>query len=1082
MRIIVSNKLEILARSLAAALDEPLSSPFAGETIVIQSTGMQKWLSLELARHHGICSNYDFPFPNAFIDDVFKAFIAGYQPDLSYNVDVLAWKIMEVIPSLLREDDFQPVGNYLGKNYDQLKLFGLARQIAAVFDQYLIFRPEMILSWEEGIIGSPLERWQALLWRKISQDQGAMHKARLRRLFSRMAEDRPPNRDALPERIAIFGISYLPPYHLDIFHRLSKHIPVSIYYLNPSGEFWADIKSGREINLTLQKYQGGADEVDEDLLHLESGNRLLASLGSVGRDFFRQVCALSTEYEELFDEPEPTSLLTMIQADIYQLADRGREEKKRTEIAVDDESIQIHSCHSPLREVENLHNILLRLIAKDGALQSRNVLVMTPDIEAYASCIEAVFESRLPKIPYSIADRRSFAGNAVAGGFFALLDLIMGRFTAGEVLSLLENEAIAQKFDITASAAELIRRWVAGANIKWGINEKHREEFGLPQFSQNTWLSGINSMLAGLALDGRRRELFDDILPYGEIEGDKTEILGNFLNFWSALLSAKDLLAGRKTLEAWSAILKKVLADFFPDTGNYADQLYKLNEIFNRITREGQVAKMETAVDLKVIKSYLATSSSARVLSSRYLSGGVTFCAMLPMRSIPFDVICLLGMDNEAYPRRDNKPGFDLMEARKLSGDRSLRGEDQYLFLEAILSARKNLIISYVGQNMQDNSALLPSPLVSDLLDYMDGGFISDDGKSASARITRQHHLHEFHPDYFGGQKQLYSYSQDNYRAAQALAGEQKEVQPFIVADLKEAPPPGKAITVGDLIAFYRHPVQYFLEKRLRLQLSRDAEEAEDSEPFAIDNLSAYSIKQDLLETEAQNLDAAKIYEIRKAASALPVGAAGDYYFASLKSGVQDFAAVVRSFVADRKAQKLTIDFNLGDVRITGVIGNIYENTLLHYRPAKLKASDFLQAWINHLLISIHPACASSFSSILLGEDGQLLLKRTDEAQKILERLIEYYRQGQKKPLKLFPRTSLEYVKTFLQKQKNRQEALRAAEKIWRGDGNGWEEGESGEIAHKICFANYQPLDDEFEKIALEVLGPLFLQWKKLES
>ncbi|MEN6331854.1 MAG: exodeoxyribonuclease V subunit gamma, partial [Smithella sp.] len=697
MKIIVSNKLEILARSLADELNEPLSSPFACETIIIQSTGMQKWLSLELARHHGICSNYDFPFPNAFIDDVFKAFIADYQPNLSYNVDVLTWKVMEILPRLMGEEDCQPVQNYLGNNYDQLKLFGLARKIAATFDQYLIFRPEMILAWEEGEISSPQEKWQALLWQKISADQGGMHKARLRQLFSRMAENKLPSQDALPERISIFGISYLPPYHLDVFDRLSRHIPVNIYYLNPSREFWADIKSGREIDSTLQKFPRNAGDFGEDLLHLESGNRLLASLGSVGRDFFRQVSALSTEYEELFEEPQQTSLLSAIQADIYQLCDRGKEEKPRTEIEADDESIQIHSCHAPLREVENLHNTLLKLLEKDSALLCKDILVMTPDIEAYAPYIEAVFESRVPKIPYSIADRRSFTGNTLAGGFFNLLDLAAGRFSAGEVLSLLENEAISEKFGITGSARELIRHWVAAVNIKWGVNEKHRLEFGLPEFSQNTWQSGINSMLAGLALDGRKRELFDGIFPYGEIEGDKTEILGNFLNFWSALMRTKDFLAGRKTLESWCEILKRVIADFFPDPGNYREHLYKLNEVINRITREQQFAKTETAVDLKVIKSYLSHSSASMVLSSRYLSGSVTFCAMLPMRSIPFDVICLIGMDNEAYPRRDSKPGFDLTELKKRLGDRSLRGEDQYLFLEAILSARKNLIISYVG-------------------------------------------------------------------------------------------------------------------------------------------------------------------------------------------------------------------------------------------------------------------------------------------------------------------------------------------------------------------------------------------------
>jgi exodeoxyribonuclease V gamma subunit len=1082
MKIIVSNKLEILARRLADELNAPLRSALACETIVIQSTGMQKWLSLELARHHGICANYDFPFPNAFIDDVFQAFIANYQPDLSYNVDVLTWKIMEILPQLILEEDFQPVHNYLGNNYDQLKLFGLARKIAATFDQYLIFRPEMILAWEEGIIKSPQEAWQALLWQKIAASQGRMHKARLKKLFSAIAENKPQSKDALPQRISIFGISYLPPYHLDIFSQLSNHIPVNIYYLNPSQEFWADIKSGREIDLTLQKSPGKSDAFADDLLHLESGNRLLASLGSVGRDFFRQISGLAAEYVELFDEPHQTSLLSTIQADIYLLEDRGKNEKPFKEIKTDDESIQIHSCHSPLREVETLYNTILKLLEENSTLACKDILVMTPDIEAYAPYIEAVFESRIPKIPYSIADRSDFAVNPVAGGFFSLLDLVDGRFTASEVLSVLENEAISDEFGITGSSRELIRRWVSSTNIKWGVNKKHRTELDLPAFAQNTWQDGINSMLAGMALDGRRRELFAGIFPYGEIEGEKTEILGNFLDFWTALMRTKELLTGHKTLDSWCENLKKVIDDFFPAEGNYRNELYKLHEVINLISRQQQFAKIETAVDLKVIKSYLSKSSDSMVLSSRYLSGGVTFCAMLPMRSIPFDIICLIGMDNEAYPRRDIKAGFDLTEAKKRLGDRSLRGEDQYLFLEAILSARRNLVISYVGQDLQDNSAILPSTLVSDLLDYIDGGFISgDEGIAASSRIVKYHHLHEFHPDYFRGENQLYSYSQENYLAAQALAQDQKEVRPFIVEELKELPLPEKSITVNDLINFYRNPVKYFLAKRLCLKIPRDTEETEDREPFTIDPLSAYSIKQELLDSKILNLDTGKVYEIRKAAGVLPVGVTGDYYFSSLKNQTQDFAEVVSAFVAGKKHDKISIDLNISGIRLYGTIDNIYENNLIHYRPATLKVNDYLKTWINHLLINVEPASGISPKSILLGEDAQLQFGPVDNAQQILERLIKYYRQGQKKPLKLFARTSWEYAKNLLQKQKSKQDALWAARLVWFGDGNGWADGEAQEIAHKICFGGSLPLDAEFENIALEILAPVFSHLEKLE-
>lgn len=1080
MKIIVSNKLEILAERLAEELNEPLASPLASETIVIQSTGMQKWLSLELARHHGICANYDFPFPNAFIDDVFQAFITDYQPDLSYNIDVLTWKIMEFLPALAGEDDFQPVRNYLGESSDKLKLFGLARRIAATFDQYLVFRPEMILAWEEGIIRSPQEKWQALLWQKIVTSQGRMHKARLRELFFAEANDEPQRKDILPERISIFGISYLPPYHLEIFSRLSRRIPVNIYYLNPSQEFWADIKSHREIGLTLQKSSDRTDDLDDDLLHMDSGNRLLASLGSVGRDFFRQISALDADYVELFEEPREINLLSAIQSDIYLLVDRGKDGDPPTEISPDDKTIHIHSCHGSLRELETLHNSLLRLLENDDKLMCKDILVMTPHIESYAPYIEAVFESRIPKIPFSIADRSGFSGSTVAKGFFNLLNLAAGRFTASEVLTLLENGAIAEKFGITAQSMELLRRWVATTNIKWGVSGEHRKEFDLPEFSQNTWQSGINSMLAGLALDGRRRELFDGIFPYGEIEGDKTEILGSFLDFWTTLIKARNMLSGLKPFTSWCAILKKVIADFFPSSEEYRDDLYKLREMLNRLARQLQSVKTEIAVDLNVIKKYLQQSSNSIVLSSRYLSGSVTFCEMMPLRSIPFDVICLIGMDNEAYPRKDNNIGFDLTLAKRRVGDRSLRGEDQYLFLEAILSARKNLIISYTGQDLQDNSEMLPSALVSDLLDYIDQGFVGPEGASVSSLISTRHHLHEFHPEYFREPEKLFSYSQENYQAAQALGASQKEMPCFINGELKELLQQEREIALDDLIDFYNNPVKYFLEKRLCLKIPMDDYVSEESEPFTIDSLDKYKIKQELLEKKLLNLDAGEVYDIGKAAGVFPVGTAGDYHYALLESRTQEFAQTVNRAITGKEPDKISIDLTVCGLRIAGTIDNIYGNNLIHYRPAKLKVSDYIRTWLCHLMINANPE-SNAVESLLLGEDAKCRFGEVNDARQILEELINYYRQGQVKPLKLFPRASWEYARNIVQKQKNVSEALYAASLVWSGDGNGWEAGEAQEVANKICFANCMPLDNEFESITEAVFSPIFSHLEKLE-
>lgn len=1084
MKVFTSNKLEILSSHLAHELKEPLSSPLASETIIVQSSGMQKWLSLELARHHGICANYQFPFPNKFLEEVFTAFIPQYKPDQAYDINVLTWKLMELLSIQTIEDDFGPVRNYLGNNDDQLKLYQLARRIAVMFDQYLVFRPEMILNWEEGgKINDPKEIWQARLWRKIAANQNGLHKAKLKKLYLSKVKDSPYRKDILPQRISIFGISYLPPYHLEVFFHLARHIPVNYFYLNPSQEFWADIKSGREISSSMKKLKEKAGNMEEELLHLESGNALLASLGTLGRDFFRQMDNVTAEYIDLFVEPKGESLLSSIHSDIYLLQNRGKEDIPRKEVMPEDESLQIHSCHSPLREVETLHDVLLSLFEKNRQLLPKDVLVMTPNIEMYAPYIEAVFTARAPKIPYSIADRNDDAQSIVARGFFAALAMSASRFTASDVLSLLENTAVSEKFAITASELSTIRDWVYDTRIKWGINGAQRREFDLPEFSQNSWQAGLERMLLGYAMDGRRQDLFSGILPYGKIEGDAADLLGRFLNFWEKIIDAREILRHRKTINDWCSALKKIINDLFPATDHYRNELYTLHTLISELHEEQQCAKSASLLEVNIIRNYLQKAMEGRVASSHFLSGSVTFCAMLPMRSIPFDVICMLGMNNEAFPRQDHKAGFDLMEANKRAGDRSLRKDDQYLFLETILSAGSHLIICYTGQDQKDNSTILPSVLVSELLNYIDQGYFGARSEAISGRITRWHHLHAFHPAYFDDEKkaQLYSYSRENYLAAEAICAQREEKPLFITQALPEILQDKKMISLNELIAFYRSPAKYFLEKRLCLRLPQEEWADEESEPFAVDGLTAYQIKQDLLEKTLAAANDEQVLAASRAAGMLPVGVAGDYYFTSLGDEVREFAAKVAHYLHGRKLDKVNVDLKVGDYRLIGTVDDLYEEYMIHYRPAELKIHDYFRLWLNHLIIHAHDHSSHPQSSILLGEDGSWRFRKPENAAIILGSLIQYFALGQNQPLKFFPRSSWEYAWSIMQKQKSREDAIFAARNEWMMDNYGGRKAEAKEIAHKICFAGTIPLDAEFEKTTIEIMGELFAHLEKLE-
>lgn len=1084
MKVIVGNNLEKLVRCLADRLAEPpAEKPLVAQTVVVQSAGMAKWILLKLAEFHGIAANYRFPFPRKFLEEVFAAFIPGYAPDPYFDASVMTWALWEMLPGLVREEEFGDVARYLGEKDDPAKRYQLAGQIAQAFDQYLIFRPQMVLDWEEGRLGDASERWQAALWRRLmdSRPQG-MHPARARRLFLSAVKKVPCRPEVLPPLISVFGISYLPPAFLEMFFLLSAHRPVDYYYWNPSPEFWADIRSGREIGAALGRAPAGLSAADDDLLHLESANALLASWGAEGRDFFRLMSGLNADYIEVFAEPAGDRLLTAVQRDIYRLEEPYGRTGAPAEYSAGDDSLQVHACHTPLREVEVLHDVLLSLFEKNAALTPEDVLVMMPDIEAYAPFIEAVFETREPKIPYTIADRGLLSESVVCRGFLSLLDLAFGRFPAGEVLSVLENAAIAEEQAIGPEDLELIRHWVSDTQIRWGIDAEHRRAFDLPAFDQNTWRRGLDRLFAGFALDGRTEELFADILPWGKIEVAQAEVLGRFLAFWEKLVQWKDVLRQARPLAGWSSVLKRMAADFLPSSDAYRQEVYFLSQALAELSLESRHAGSLAPVDASIIRTYLERALAGRGGQTRFLAGGVSFCALVPMRSIPFDVICLAGMNSDAYPRRDRLSGFSVMETRRRAGDRSQRQDDQYLFLESLISAGKYLIISHIGQSAEDNSDILPSGLVSELLDYLDRNYRAAGKKTLSEEITRKHPLHGFSAENFRADAKYASYSRQDYEAARAILSRKERRTAFAAGGLPEAGALPCVVTIADLTAFYRNPAKAFLENRLGLKLPAAVRQApDDSEPFHLDPFGAYRIRQDLVESFLANSDEASVLRRKRAEGVLPVGAAGDYYFRNLASEARTFAGRVAAFRGGPR-EDLMVDIAVGGCRLTGRVDHLYDAHRLHYRMATLTAHDYFSVWIRHLALNAAVPAEYPRTTLVVGSKVLERLGPVENAGEILATLIRYYFVGLNRPLKFFPRTTWEYARALWRDGKSRPDALWAAASAWQGDEYSLASAEGEDPACRICFAGDLPLDTEFEKTAADIAGSLCRALNKKEQ
>jgi exodeoxyribonuclease V gamma subunit len=1085
LTLYLSNRLENLADRLAEMVRAPVGAPLQPETIVVQSRGMQRWITMELARRNGISANAHFPFPNTFLDGVYRRLFPDLPETSPFEPDMLTAQIMKALPGLSELPEFASLRHYLQDDPSRLKLYQLSDRIAATFDQYMVFRPQMILAWEKQAERcEPENRWQPLLWREIVRNSVHSHRARLQKELLHHLQIRPEAEPLLSERIHIFGISYLPPFHLQVFAAMARAAQVNLFLLNPCREYWADILDTRDIQRLTRQYTIG--EETEAYYYLDRGNPLLASMGTLGRDFLSLVSDTDCQILDGFTEVEGRDLLTAVQSDILNLVDRTASEPagtfqnsesapvdatapRRSELSGRDESIQIHACHSPIREIEVLYDRLLAMFDGHSDLKPRDVIVMTPDIESYAPFIDAVFGTQLDSsqtIPYSIADQSARFSSPVVDAFLQLLALKGSRFSVSQIGSVMELPGVKERFGWTQPELEQIFKWIDDVGIRWGRDAQSRSLLGLPPLTANTWKEGLQRLLLGLAMPDEQQVLFAGIRPYDPIEGQDGQVLGKLLDFLQQVFRLADLLCQPCRPLQWQERLNEMLEQFFLFSERSERDLHQIRQALTNLSRMETIGGYDRELSVEVVAAQLEKSLVRSPHASGFLSGGVTFCAMLPMRSIPFQVVCLVGMNNEAIPRNQRPLGFDLIHRHPQPGDRSRRNDDKYLFLESILSARRTLYISYVGQSVEDNSRKPPSVLVSELVDYLGRGF----GIAEDAIVVR-HPLQPFSPRCFESDRPaLLSYSRENFEAVRNRRLP-RDPEAFFSDPLPQPPPQHKTLTVEQLGLFFQQPVRYLLQQRLSLRVEEGAVDELDHEPFRLEALARHQIGQKLVERGLSGFDLAADFDLQKATGRLPQGTVGESAYREIQLQAEGFIRKVRSEVRDQPSQHQPVDLHIADFSLHGVLTDLYPQGRIQCRFARMKARDVLSAWIGHLCLGLLTEEPLPFRSTLLTADAILRFTSVRQPDVILEELLRIYWRGLQEPLHFFPELSLQFFREVFQKKRKPADAVRMVRKRWAGDE--YARGQLDDPYVRICFERTDPLDQSFQELAEAVFRPI---------
>ena len=1010
-----SHRTEALVEGLASLLAAPLDDPMQPERLLVGSRGMERWLGGELAgaSSAGVFANVEVDFPTRFVERLVDDVLGlrdrpGVDP---WDPDALVWTIAGRLPDAIADAPaaFPAVARYLGvapRETDEgvddgtgqlafpvdeeavargfvvdRRLLGLAGQTAELFDRYALHRPDMVRHWSRGRDvdpqGRPLgdERWQAELWRAIAAEQRSAQSPpeRIAAAVERLGRGQPLPQ-TVPPRLLGFGVSTLPPLQLDLLAAVALQREVHLFVPSPSPTLWQ------------LGWDGAADDVQPD-------NALLRAAGPVGRHAATIVRAAASRrgtdvagcgtgealrWDADDVAPDAGTLLARIQHDVATDTPLPTAPVDALVAAEDDRSVVLHDGHGAVRQVEALQDELRRRFADDPTLQPRDVVVLTPDLATYAPLVSAVFadphgrrpdgrghDGAPPTIPVAVGDRSTGRGNPVAGVLQQLLALVHARTSGAEVLDLLSTEPVRARFRISPRELETVQRWVEDTGVAWARDEADRARQGEPARREHTWAAAVDRLLLGVAMADEDDRLLDGVVPYDAVEdAADLDLLGRLTRFLDVVDRLVALERPRSATE-WAATLTELLdevtgpAEGLPwqedaarnehrrHRGRVDRVLATLDRANDTLGRDVEVRALARWVDAALER---AGSSPAG-----HGTGAVTVAELVPLRAIPFRVVCLLGMDTGAFPRGDTPPAHDLAARDPRPGDRDRRAEDRALFLDAVHAARDALVVCYAGRDPVSGREQPPAIPVAELQDAIEA-YVGAAGRRARTVV---HPVLPTGPAAFDPDAPQGPLSFDRVRLAAARVAQRDQTRPppFVADPLppEQHDHDGDRLELDQLTRVVAKPAQALLD-RLRVARPEDLRTFPETEPLQLDALERWKLGTALLDAADELADTERTYDDVLAATLargrLPAGAVG-------RHAVRDVVEIAEQMTAclDRLGPRahrdvtVTVAQRTLEGRLRVAVGE--RTQLVETWYGRADGRRHLRAWLRHLVGTI---------------------------------------------------------------------------------------------------------------------------------
>ncbi|WP_433621446.1 exodeoxyribonuclease V subunit gamma [Nocardia sp. CA-120079] len=1047
-----AERADALAEALAALLAEPLPDAFAAEVVAVPAKGVERWLTQRLStvlgvsgRCDGVAANIEFPSPGALVAEI-SAAASGVRAEADpWAPEQVVWTLLRVIDASLGEPWSavlarhlgvgEPAGHRVGRRY------ATAAHVAALFDSYAAQRPGLIKEWAAGsdtdgagrAVPDDL-RWQPELWRRLRAEVGAPSPAeRLDAACARLRDE--PDLVDLPGRLSLFGVTRLPSDQLAVLSALGERRDVHLWLAHPSPAMWTQVSG-------LPAAVARADDVSATVVR----HPLLAGLGRDVRELQQRLvgavdrhhAAVGSNQDGRQEVPGPT-LLTALQSGI-------RDDVWPPEPAsFPDHTVQVHSCHGPARQVEVLRECLLGLFAADHSLEPRDVLIMCPEVEAYAPLVRAAFGQKMVGSVESVGDsahpahllrvRLADRGRGVTNPMLAviavLLELADGRVTVTQVLDLAASETVRRRCGFDDDDIERLREWAAESGARWGIGQRQRQAFGLADFAQNTLNSAVDRILLGVTADESSEDWLDLALPLDDVDSNDVDLAGRFAEFIDRLAVCLRDLRGPRPAHEWATVLGRCL-ELLTDVPD--SQAWVRTEARRELAAATDHAG-DVPLRLADVGVLLSSRLAARPTRANFRTGELTVCTMVPMRSVPHRVVVLLGLDDEIFPRTSGVDGDDVLARNPLLGERDARSEDRQLLLDSVLAATEQLLIFHTGADPVTGAHRPPAIPVAELLDALRAHV----GAAGMDAVVTRHPLQGFDRRNFAAER---PFSFDTVALAGArAAGQPAQPRPVFLPE----PLPALELTdvaLADLISFVEHPARAFLWQRLGLRVPEHEDDIADRLPIELDGLAKWELGERLLSARLTGADPSTLRAAEWRRGTLPPFGFGGAVLDEIESTVDKLVrAALPEYEGAPRAVDIAVDLGNGR-RLTGTVPEVRGESLVRTMFSRLAPKHRIAAWVSLLALAVTEDRSWRAVTTGRGQFGrpawrsEIMAPEPPAALAILRELVRLRDTGLTEPLPIAPSATAAYAERRF-RGSNADEAVSAAEREFNGGPNG---------------------------------------------